>query len=380
MTQPDRRAFLKTLLAGALAGPACRRSSHTATDLDPEANFKYQKLLVPENGLYTGAFIEFGDREDDVSLEKIDAFEQMVGKKQAIVASSSYWGEGTFPDANLRLIARHGSIPLVYWSPWDRPYDEGMGPDRFSLTSIIAGDHDAYLDMWGDKARELAWPIMVSFANEMNGSWFPWSGAYYGGATPIPNTKPQQYEGPEIFKKAWRHVVDRVRSRNASNVIWVLHVMNFSDPNDKWNMAPNYYPGPDYVDWMGMSLYGSQFPADKEWAPFPPLLDWPYTEIASLDPKKPMMLCEWGCAELPNLGDRAEWIREAFRLMKDPLYHRLKAAVVWHERWQNSDPDNAPRYSNLRVNSSAAALEAYQKGVADPYYLGEPQLAETKGR
>ena len=57
-----------------------------------------------------------------VTLEKIDDFEHLVGKPQAIVASSSYWGEQTFPDANVRLIARHGSVPLLYWSPWDRPY------------------------------------------------------------------------------------------------------------------------------------------------------------------------------------------------------------------------------------------------------------------
>jgi hypothetical protein len=50
-------------------------------------------------------------------------------------------------------------------------------------------------------------------------------------------------------------------------------------------------------------------------------------------------------------------------------YPRLKAAVFWHERWQNADGS----YSNLRVNSSPGSLKAYREGVADPFWLGRPE-------
>jgi beta-mannanase len=339
------------------------------------------KLGVPAAGLYTGAYIEFGDHEDDVTLEKIEEFERMVGKHQAIVASSSYWGEQTFPEASVRLIARHGAVPLIYWSPWDRPYEEGRGPDKYSLTSIIKGDHDAYIDKWADQAKAMRTPIIVSFANEMNGSWFPWSGVLYGGGKSFTPPDKGTPEGPETFKQAHRHVVDRVRARGAANVQFVLHYMNYPDPNDKWNMMRFYYPGPDYCDWLGLSVYGSQFPGDPEWAPFPPLLDWPYQELCALDPTKPIMICEWGAADLPKLGDKAQWLRDGFRLLQDPAYGRIKAAVYWHERWENSlkqgdvdSEENAGKYSNLRVNSSPAVLEAYRHGVASPAFLGEPIL------
>jgi hypothetical protein len=58
--------------------------------------------------------------------------------------------------------------------------------------------------------------------------------------------------------------------------------------------------------------------------------------------------------------------------MKDPKFSRLKAIVYWHERWQNSEGDNAGKYSNLRVNSSPESLEAYRSGVSDPFYLAAP--------
>jgi hypothetical protein len=356
---------------GCLAA-GCDREKTASSTLTTDRSTA-QSFAIPEHGIYTGAYIDWGDKEDGVTLEKIEGFEQLVGKKQAIIASSSYWGEQSFPEANVRMIVRHGSIPLLYWSPWDLPYVEGRGPDKYSLTSIIAGAHDAYIDQWADHAREFGAPMIVSFANEMNGSWFPWSGELYGGGNLLA-TDPghDHYEGPDTFVKAYRHVVDRVRARGAKNIQWVFHLMNFSDPQERWNLAVQYYPGSDYCDWLGVSLYGSQFPADSDWAPFLPLLDWPYTELTQLDPHKPIMLCEWGVAELPHLGSKAEWFRDAFRVMKDPKFSRLKAIVYWHERWQNSEGDNAGKYSNLRVNSSPEALEAYRGGVADPFYLGDP--------
>jgi len=325
-----------------------------------------EQLVIPEHGAYTGAYMDFGDNEDSVTLEAIEDFESLVGKHQAIVASSSYWGEQSFPTDNINLIHRHGSIPLVFWSPWDKPYEEDRGPDRFSLTNIIDGKWDEYIDAWAQSAKEYGHPFFVSFANEVNGSWFPWSGCFYGAETPIPNTKPVKYEGPETFKKAYRHVVDRVRAKGARNIIWVLHLMNYSIPQDYWNYAASYYPGSDYVDWIGLSVYGQQYTEDR-WSPFPPLLDWPYTEICKLDPNKPIMLAEWGCGEFPKFGSKSDWINDAFRSMKTK-YPRLKAAVFWHERWQNEDDT----YSNLRVNSTPESLESYRKGVADPFWLDHP--------
>ncbi|MGC3988088.1 MAG: glycosyl hydrolase [Chthoniobacteraceae bacterium] len=89
----------------------------------------------------------------------------------------------------------------------------------------------------------------------MNGTWFPWSGFWYGGGTPIPGTNPVQYEGPENFKKAYRYVVDRCRKDGATNILWVFHAMNTSYPYEAWNDFTQYYPGSKYIDWIGFSVY-----------------------------------------------------------------------------------------------------------------------------
>jgi len=331
-----------------------------------------QKLQVPTQGAYTGAFIDFGDTEDDVTIEAIENFEETVGKHQAIIASSSYWGEQTFPTENINLIWRHGSIPLIFWSPWDKPYDEDNGPDKFSLSTIIEGKWDGYIDQWAESASKFGQPMFVSFCNEMNGTWFPWSGCFYGGKKIIPGSNPKKYEGPEIFKTAYRHVVDRVRSKGATNILWVFHVMNYSYPQDVWNLAAQYYPGSDYVDWLGLSVYGEQDREDP-WVDFLPLIEWPYEEMRRIDASKPLMLAEWGIGEFPKFGKKSQFIKDFFAAIKTK-YPNVKAAVFWNERWQNEDD----AYSNLRVNSSPEALDAYRNGVADPYWLGAPILQPAR--
>ena len=364
-----------------------------------------EQLRVPQQGAYTGAYCDFGDGEDHVTLEAIENFEELTGKPLAIVAFGSFWERGAFPTESVNLVRAHSAIPLLYWSPWDAPFDQKRGPDRFSLTEILSGKWDSYIDRWADEAAKVPGQFFVSFACEMNGTWFPWSGWFYGKGPrdPVkgkqPGAKlarelkaaglfdehadaewfgagdikdPSTWQGPETYKKAWRYVVDRVRARGANNILWVYQPNNYSDPPGfmTWNQLAAYYPGADYVDWLALSVYGKQTNGkeDDKWCTFKPLMEWPYRELCALDPSKPMMLAEWGVMESRIPGeDKGKWIAEALREMSNAAkYPRLKAAIFWHERWQNNDNS----YSNLRVNSSRGSLNAYREGVANPFWLG----------
>lgn len=324
--------------------------------------------LAPSKGALLGAYMDFGDREDDVTLDKVERFEELAGKPPAIVASSSYWGEQSFPTDAVKLVAGHGSIPLIFWSPWDRPYEQDKGTDRFSLQRVLAGDWDAYIDTWADGAKHFGKPMFVSLCNEMNGSWFPWSGYFYGRGNPVAG-HPDKFQGPETCKAAWRYIVDRVRARGATNIRWVFHLNNYSYPDEEWNEMGQYYPGPEYVDWLGISVYGKQFGTDS-WSDPDDLLDYPYQLLGDIDSTKPIMITEFGIGEFPKAGDKARWIREMFAGMKDRC-PRLRAAIFWHERWQNADGS----YSNLRVNSSMPALEAFRASAADPFWLSRKNIS-----
>jgi hypothetical protein len=157
----------------------------------------------------------------------------------------------------------------------------------------------------------------------------------------------------------------------------MFHTNNYSYPLDTWNFAPAYYPGADYVDWLGMSVYGQQF-KDEPNPDIYSLVDWPYQELSGLDPAKPVMIAEWATGEFPfeagQIGmHKPEWIKQGLELFRS-RYPRVKGAVYWHERWQNLDQS----YSNLRVNSSVESLQAYRDGVANPDWLGNLILRALK--
>ena len=234
--------ILKTIrlfLAAALLATGCREQLADPAP-EPSASPKAPlHLVIPKQGAYTGAYIDFGESEDDVTLEQIEGFEEAVGKRQAIVASSSYWGEQSFPLHNLEIITRHNAIPLIYWSPWDKPYVMERGPDRFSLDAIVAGKWDAYIDSWARQAKAFERPIFVAWGLEMNGNWFPWSGYFYGGGKQLSK---DVYAGPDLYKRAYRYIVDRVRAIGAKNIIWVFHVQNYSYPSDEWNQLAGILP------------------------------------------------------------------------------------------------------------------------------------------
>jgi len=345
--------------------------SHAAHAQPPQrttepVNEAAMKVSVPTGRAYAGAYIDFGEHEDAVTLEAIERFDRLVGKQQAIVAFSSDWGNQTFPERQLRIICGYGALPLVFWSPWDRD-DLGKPPGtgRFNLQTILGGKWNAYIDTWATQARALGKPLFVSWGLEMNGFWFPWSGSYYGRGQPVEGC-PTCYAGPETFKRAYRYVVDRVRARGASNIVWVWHANNTSDPDEPWNAMAQYYPGPQYADWIAMSAYGTQY-ASEGWVAVDAAMVMPYKTLSRVDETKPVMLAEWGVGEFPKKGSRGKWIAEFLeRVPRD--FPRIRAGVFWHERWQNGDQS----ISNLRVNSSPEALAAYRTGISAPFWLSRP--------
>lgn len=83
------------------------------------------------------------------------------------------------------------------------------------------------------------------------------------------------------------------------------------------------------------------------------------------------MVAEWATGEFLYAADahglrKPQWIKQGLDLFRT-RYPRIKAAVYWHERWQNVDQS----YSNLRVNSSVESLQAYREGIANPDWLGQ---------
>jgi hypothetical protein len=180
----------------------------------------------------------------------------------------------------------------------------------------------------------------------MNGNW--WPGSYQG----VFNNDPGQTNGPAEFVEAWRHLHDLFAQEGATNAVWVWSP-NCSDwPAEAWNHWTNYYPGDDYVDWVGCDEYNH----GDGWPSFASLFGGTPSVYGDY-PQKPFMIPETASCDVG--GDKAAWIAGAQQAIKDQ-FPRLRA-FVWFD--EAKEPD-----CNWLVATSPGSLAAYSAMGADPYF------------
>lgn len=132
--------------------------------------------------------------------------------------------------------------------------------------------------------RAINGPLLVRYAHEFNGTWYPWAG------------------DPATLKRQWVQIAGALR--DGMQLVWCPNV-------DYPGAHPleDYYPGDEVVDIVGMDGYsglpgvGNRLP-DKLFADT-------YWRLKTLAPSKPIMICETG---VPRDGMQAPWIRSLLRL------------------------------------------------------------------
>ena len=262
-----------------------------------ELIFENNKLIPRIDGIYHSAFPDFGGQENFVSDESIVAYEDLVGKDLAWAYFSNNWIGGVFfPLDDFEIIHNTGKTPFVRLMARS-DFSEDEADETYTLQKIIDGDFDEQLNNWFVQAANLEYPILAEFGTEMNGEWFPWNGKYAGAGTTTEYGDPNYPDGPERFRDAYRHIIDIANTNNANNITWFFHVDVHNIPDEAWNDFTNYYPGDDYIDWLGFSAYGP-FDSNSDIEYFSELIDLAYPKLVELAPTKPIAVLEFGVSEL----------------------------------------------------------------------------------
>ena len=325
------------------------------------------KILPPPSGAYIGAYANFGPIEEDVSADKIHAFEVLSGKKLAWAYFSDNWlkGEIIFPQANFEACRAAHVVPYIRLSPWSEMIDK-HADKIFSMQKVIDGRFDAALKIWAQNARDFGDPIMIEFGPEVNGDWFPWNGRWNGGATVDSYGDHALADGPERFRDAYRHLIDLFRHEGAMNITWILHVDSAGSPEAKWNFVKNYYPGDDYIDWIGVSVFGRQLPKN-DWILFPTLLKAFMSQVLEATSTKPILISEFGVIEdATDANRKAIWLHQAFSSISKGMFKNVKGLTYW-----NSPGWLADRRADFSINSSPLALEAFRSEIASPFWISD---------
>ncbi|MEV0154728.1 glycosyl hydrolase [Micromonospora sp. NPDC050686] len=307
-----------------------------------------RELFPPQGKTFIGVMTEKGPHD----FTATNMFTAAAKRQPQAMLFSAGWAADTFDRTLFDQISSRGMLPMLGWEPWDyRPGEAAIErglpthevdrarieQPRYRLANIARGDFDGYLRSWADGIKSLGYPVAIRFAHEMNGYWYPWCETVNGN-------------GPGDYVKAWRHVRDLFRAAGATNVTWVW------SPNNRWDTSTpelsTFYPGDEYVDWVGISGYYSTVFA-TEYRSFNKIFAASIKDVRAFT-GKPLVITETGASDAD--GRKAEWIAEAFRSL-----HQYKdiIGVIWFEVDKETD---------WRIASSPDAARAFAQAVDDPRY------------
>lgn len=345
--------------------------------LSAESETRIQIVGVPPAGqlyhsVYPGGVT---GEEDDMSLDDLRSYEQTVGKAAAWVYFSHNWyRDRLFPSETVTWIRDAGSVPYIRLM-LRSDAEQNHAEPTFTLDRIVKGDFDNDLQTWARAARDFGSPLIAEFGTEVNGEWFPWNGVWNGGGVANGYGDLSLPDGPERFRDAYRHIIQINRDEGAHNIVWVFHVNNDDVPDEDWNRFENYYPGDEWIDWIGVSVYGAGTPFDEEWPSFRDEMDSVYPRLVALSPDKPIVLLEFGAAARNPLGDQAEWAEAALLDLTSQRWPRIIGFSWWNERWQNDS--NPAHDTTMRVQDNPQLAEVFRRMVGEnEMMLGRAVLVE----
>lgn len=263
------------------------------------------------------------------SFENIVKLEDSLELNLPVISFYTAWGSKNsqqFPLLKAQAIYDLGSMPMITWEPWLDDFDPDDFPaiaskednNKEGLILITEGAFDAYIDKWALAAKEFKKPIFLRFGHEMNDPYrYPWG---------------PQNNDPESFISAWKYVFTRFKEAGATNVIWIW------SPHLAYETYTEYYPGNEYVDWIGLTTlnYGTVAPWSKWWT-FREIFQRGYNEFSTYE--KPIMITEFGSLDVG--GDRAEWYKKALDSIPQK-FPEVKSVVFFH-----ASGDNTTTYKTL---------------------------------
>jgi beta-mannanase len=244
-------------------------------------------------------------------------------------------GVGTcaFPTAVVKALLARNITPVIWWLPMDPS-------DKFSsfhgrYKKILKHRHDAYIRQWAVAARQVGRQtgkrVIVRFAHEATGFWFPWS--VHRGTNSYDN-----------YKKAWNYIGKKFEGLKARKHVLFMWA-------NVWPMK-KAFPGDRFVDFVGVTVlnFGSQ----RRWKTPQELLKNRAKSSRAIT-RKPIIIAEMGTHY--KGGSKGNWINTAYKFAynKNPSIR----GIMYLETDQPHIARNQPDW-RLAVGDGGAGMKAYR--------------------
>lgn len=288
-------ACIGTLVAGAAAP--------MAQAVDPSSADVAQKASQDQGDQPSSMLYGLNNNPDTV---KDDDINQAVGKAPAtkVLFHEFTQDEVGKAKSDLENTWDSGSVPILTWE-----LQEDRNDKKSHLQEIETGQKDDLIRQEGDMLKEFtAGPdgksgtdddrqVYLRLGHEMNGDWYSW------GAN--------DQNSPNDYVSAFQHVhqqFDQVGGLDKSHLqyMWIPMSMGGNGIASSSNKpGKDYYPGDDYVDWVGVDAYNRN--SGQGWQQPKDVLDKSLKQVSEVAPNKPIAIPEIGT----NEGDgKNQWMND----------------------------------------------------------------------
>ncbi len=287
----------------------------------------------PERGCLLGAFVLL-DQNIGGSMRR---WEQLTGKGHSSYLRYLGYGKPA-PKQWIADVRRLGAVPNLALEPNNGIWE-------------VHDDH--YLRGLARGLAESGGPVFLRFASEMNGTWTQYAGE------------------PEKYRERFRTVA-RVMREEAPNVamVWTPYCTPV-------RTIPDYYPGDDAVDWVGVNIYsvhhhdGSRHhPAHRE---DPAELLEPIYQLYA--ERKPIQISEYAATHTCKACGKytADFAMDKMIRLYRSLPRRFpRVKMVYWFSWDTISGKSAD--NNYAVTDDPVILDTYRRLVATEYFL--PRIPE----
>jgi hypothetical protein len=192
-------------------------------------------------------------------VAQLPSFSSTVGGYHPAILHVYARFKAPVPMDTLDSITATGAIPMIDWGCTD-------------LQSIVSGQFDSLIQQYAQTLKSYGKPVFLRWYWEFNQNMQ--SEQLCGG-----------YGDPSAYVAAWQHVWTIFHDTGASNVAFVWC------PGLKGGNFAAYYPGDQYVDWIGIDAYDRSYKGTTA-GDFAGIFGGFYSEWAGHG--KPIMVAETG--------------------------------------------------------------------------------------
>ena len=280
---------------------------------------------VPSGSVYLGAWVnpnhvtgqsaqvgEAGSQE----VAQLPSFTSSVGGYRPAILHVYAKFKAPVPMDTVNSITAAGAVPMIDWS-------------CTNLQSIVSGELDSVIQQYALTLKSYAKPVFLRWYWEFNQN-NP-SSRICGG-----------FGDPASYVAAWQHIWNIFHNMGASNVAFVW------SPGLSGGDSTPYYPGDQYVDWIGIDAYDRSYKGVGA-GDFSGIFGGFYSEWAGHG--KPIMVAETG-ATAPQQAQYIQSIQN-----QAPSLPQIKAIVYFDSIGPRAD-----------WTLQGPGTNAFQALLTDPYF------------